>query len=204
MPAYSYSTIKLPAHGLYKERGSKFLAFAFPVTTEADIKQHLDALRKEYHDARHHCFAFMLGADKKHFRAFDDGEPNHSAGDPILGQIRSRNLTNILVVVVRYFGGIKLGVGGLITAYKAAAEDALNNATFIECDVKESLTITYSYASTPDVMRMVKEYDLTIINQKFETTCDLQFEVALRDYDALLDKIKLLQITGVDMAISGV
>ncbi len=142
MPAFSYRTIQKSATGSYKEKGSKFLAFAFPVTSESEIKENLAALRKEYFDARHHCFAWMLGAEKKLFRSSDDGEPNHSAGDPILGQIRSTNLTDVLIVVVRYFGGVKLGVGGLISAYKAAAEDALKNAIIIEEEVTEKFSIT--------------------------------------------------------------
>jgi uncharacterized YigZ family protein len=127
---FSFRTLRAPAEGIYKEKGSKFLAFAYPVETETDTKVILDALRKQYFDARHHCFAYILGADKPRFRAFDDGEPNHSAGDPILGQIRSRELTNVLVVVIRYFGGVKLGMGGLMAAYKAAAENALDNGVF--------------------------------------------------------------------------
>src|SRR5690242_5641679 len=126
MSVFSYQTIEKSSDSIYKEKGSRFLAFARPVSSESDVKKVLESLRKEYFDARHHCFAWILGPEKKLFRAFDDGEPNHSAGDPILGQIRSRNLTNVLVVVVRYFGGTKLGVGGLISAYKTAASDALD------------------------------------------------------------------------------
>src|SRR5688500_17706527 len=132
MASFSYRTIAKPAEGHYREKGSRFLAFAYPVTTESDIKAHISRLEQKYFDARHHCFAWMLGAEKQSFRAFDDSEPNHSAGNPILGQIRSKDLTNVLVVVVRYFGGVKLGVGGLVTAYRTAAEDALNHADIIE------------------------------------------------------------------------
>lgn len=120
---FSYRTIAGPAEGLYREKGSRFLAFAFPVKKEADIKDQLAMLEKKYFDARHHCFAWILGTDRKSSGACDDGEPNHSAGDPILGKIRSRNLINVLVVVVRYFGGIRLGVGGLAAGYKSAAEE---------------------------------------------------------------------------------
>src|SRR5689334_3258152 len=119
---FSFLTIESVSEGIFKEKGSKFLAFAYPVSSESDIKLRLEELRKKYFDATHHCYAWMLGSDKKHFRAADDGEPNHSAGAPILGQIKSKNLTNVLVVVVRYFGGTKLGVGGLTQAYKAGAE----------------------------------------------------------------------------------
>ena len=123
MPAFSYHTIASGAEGSYKEKGSKFLAFAYPVASEAEVKEKIEALKAKYFDARHHCYAWILGAEKKLYRANDDGEPNHSAGDPILGQLRAMNLTNVLIVVVRYFGGVKLGVGGLVTAYRSAAED---------------------------------------------------------------------------------
>jgi uncharacterized YigZ family protein len=162
MTAFSYRTIQSPAEGIYKEKGSKFFAFVYPIESGQDIKEKIELLKKKYFDARHCCFAYVLGPEKKKYRAFDDGEPNHSAGDPILGQIRSKDLTNILVVVVRYFGGTKLGVGGLIKAYKTAAEDALNNAVIIEKDIKKSILLEYDYSSTTEVMRLVKEFELTI------------------------------------------
>ncbi len=201
MPAFSYRTIQKPTRGTYKEKGSKFLAFTFSVSTEADIKDNLDAIRKEYFDARHHCFAWMLGAEKKYFRASDDGEPNHSAGEPILGQIRSNDLTNVLIIVVRYFGGVKLGVGGLIGAYKAAAEDALKNAIIIEEEVKEKISITYDYKCTPEIMRLVKDFDLTIIEQSFKETCSMTFNISLKNKETLLKKITLLQVTGTNVTI---
>jgi uncharacterized YigZ family protein len=199
MPVFSYQTIQSPSEGIYKEKGSKFLAFAYPVTSEEEIKNRIESLKKEYYDARHHCFAWMLGAEKNQYRAFDDSEPNHSAGDPILGQIKSKNLTNVLVVVVRYFGGVKLGVGGLITAYKAAAEDALNKTSLIEREVTEVLQLSYSYSSTPEAMRLVKEFELNILSQDFNEDCQLKIEVKLRDKPGLLEKIKLLQATGHDI-----
>ncbi len=202
MPAFSYRTIQQPARGSYKEKGSKFIAFAFPVINEGDVKEKLEAIRKEYFDARHHCFAWTLGAAKKHFRSFDDGEPNHSAGDPILGQIRSNNLTNVLIVVVRYFGGVKLGVGGLISAYKAAAEDALKNAMIIEEEVKEKISIHYSYASTPEVMRLVKDFELSIVAQSFNEACTITFDVSLKNKANLLEKIVLLQVTGTSLTLN--
>jgi uncharacterized YigZ family protein len=198
---FSFRTISGPAGGIYKEKGSKFLAFAYPVQTEADIKQHLDALRKTYFDARHHCYAWMLGPEKKLFRAADDGEPNHSAGDPILGQIRSRDITDVLVVVVRYFGGIKLGVGGLITAYRAAAEDALQQAVVIEKEVYTPVTLRYDYAATPEVMRLVKEYDLHITAQNFDERCRLDADVRLREAHALRQRIALLAALGTDVSL---
>ena len=193
---YSYRTIARASEGEYKEKGSRFLAFAYPVSSEAEIKDCITVLRKRYFDARHHCFAWMLGADHKDFRASDDGEPNHSAGDPILGQIRSKRLTNVLVVVVRYFGGVKLGVGGLITAYRSAAEEALNKAEVVEREVMESMRIIYDYAATPEVMTLAKEFDLRILSQMFETECELKVSYNLSDKERLLEKLALLIATG--------
>lgn len=196
MVVNSYRTIQRPGQGIYKEKGSKFLAFAYPVHSETDVKEHLELLRKEYFDARHHCFAWMLGADKRQFRAFDDGEPNHSAGDPILGQIRSNGLTNILVVVVRYFGGVKLGVGGLISAYRAAAEDALKNVSIVEVEVTEEVEILFLYDVTSDVMRIIKELSLKISNQHFDSSCSVKVTVPLRQKEKLLANLKVLVSMG--------
>jgi uncharacterized YigZ family protein len=196
MPAFSYLTIQAAAQGVYKEKGSKFFSFAYPVSSETEIKERINELKKEYFDARHHCFAWMLDADKSRFRAFDDGEPNHSAGDPILGQIRSKGITNVLVVVVRYFGGTKLGVGGLIAAYKAAAEDVLNNAIIIEQQVTYTLTLRYDYADTPVIMRMIKEFDLIIVQQDFKNACIMIVSLRMGDKELLMERIKLLQATG--------
>lgn len=197
----SFRTIQQPSEGNYKEKGSKFLGFAYPVGSEEEVKQKIAELKKEYFDARHHCYAYMLGADKMKFRAFDDGEPNHSAGDPILGQIRSRNLTNVLVVVVRYFGGVKLGVGGLISAYKIAAENTLNNSTVIEKEVFKKYFIFYPYVSTPDVMKLIKEYELEITNQSFEDECKMDVTVPLRLNNAFEERVLLLNATGVTISI---
>jgi uncharacterized YigZ family protein len=202
MPAYSFFTIKSIGQGIYKEKGSKFLGFAYPVLSENEIREKIASLKSEYFDARHHCFAWMLGSEKNQFRAFDDGEPNHSAGDPILGQIRSRNLTNVLVVVVRYFGGTKLGVGGLIAAYKAAAEDALRNSMIIEREVIVRITLSYDYSVTADVMRMVKEFDMTIVAQEFKQQCDLIADVPLRNKEKFEDKVKLLSDLGLPVTSS--
>jgi uncharacterized YigZ family protein len=197
MSPFSYRTINKSAEGLFKDKGSKFMAFAFPVISEAEIREQLSGLKKQYFDARHHCFAWILGAEKNTFRAFDDGEPNHSAGDPILGQIRSKDLTNVLVVVVRYFGGVKLGVGGLITAYKKAAEDALQHAEIIEKQVTGMIEIDYEYASTAEVMRAVNEFDLVIQSQKFETGCFLLAQYALRDKEKLFERMRVMKVMGV-------
>ncbi len=196
MPVFSFLTIESATEGSYKEKGSKFLAFACPVNSEEEVKGRIDALKKEYYDARHHCFAFVLGTDKAKYRAFDDGEPNHSAGDPILGQIRSKNLTNVLIVVVRYFGGTKLGVGGLISAYKIAAEEALNKAVIIEREVMQKIELHYNYTATPEVMRLIKEFDITILDQQFNESGELKGEVRLKEEARLLEKIELLKALG--------
>ena len=193
---FSFFTVQSRTEGLYKEKGSKFLSFAIPVLSEAEIKGHLKALRKEYFDARHHCYAYRLGADLAKTRAADDGEPNHSAGDPILGQIRSRNLTDIIIVVVRYFGGVKLGVGGLTQAYKAAAEDALRKAVIIEKDVVEQFDLVYDYVATPEVMKLIKEFEASISAQNFTDNCKLSLIVKRKFRDLWLEKIKLLNAMG--------
>lgn len=173
----TYRTIAQPTESIYKEKGSKFLAFAYPVYSEEEIKEHLTELRKKYFDARHHCYAYVLGADKSRYRANDDGEPNHSAGDPILGQIRSAELSNVLVVVVRYFGGTKLGVSGLINAYKTSTADALAEATIIEKHETAFLKIHFAYPQMNDVMSLVKEYNLDVRKQEFELDCKLTIEI---------------------------
>jgi uncharacterized YigZ family protein len=199
MPTFSYITITSRAEGGYKEKGSKFLAFAYPVSSEAEIKEKIEALKTQYFDARHHCYAWILGPEKKHFRANDDGEPNHSAGDPILGQLRAMKLTNVLVVVVRYFGGVKLGVGGLITAYRSAAEDALRNATIVEREVCEKILISYPYSSTTEAMRLVKDFELTIIWQDFTEGCSMDAEIPIRNKEKFTEKITLMKAMGVSI-----
>lgn len=199
MPAFSYHTIASGAEGSYREKGSKFLAFAYPVASEAEVKEKIEALKARYFDARHHCYAWILGADKKQYRANDDGEPNHSAGDPILGQLRAMNVTNVLIVVVRYFGGVKLGVGGLVAAYRSAAEESLRNATIIEREVFERVTVRYPYTATADIMRLVKEFDLRIIAQEFEESCTLEAELALRNKVGFNEKVNLLKMLGVQI-----
>jgi uncharacterized YigZ family protein len=201
MAVFSYRTLQEPGEGLYKEKGSKFLAFAYPVVSESDIKERLDFLRKKYFDARHHCYAWMLGPEKKVYRANDDGEPNHSAGDPILGQIRSRDLTNVLIVVVRYFGGTKLGVGGLISAYKLAAEEALRNAPVAEREVKTGFVLYYEYSVTPDVMKLVRDFELEILQQDFQENCILKVQLRLRMKDSFLEKVTLMDALGSHVTI---
>ncbi len=178
----TYKTIEKAAEGIYKEKGSKFLAFAYPVFSESEASEKLDSLKKEFHDARHHCFAYRLGADMKKYRVNDDGEPSNSAGPPILRQIKSKHLTNIIIIVVRYFGGTLLGVGGLINAYKTAAADALNNASLITKTVNKKIIIHFEYPDMNDVMTLVKEENLKQIEQAFELHCKLEVEVRKSDY----------------------
>lgn len=201
MAIFSFRTIRAKTEGFYKEKGSKFISFAIPVESEKDIRAYLDSLKKEYFDARHHCYAWMLDPDKKKFRAADDGEPAHSAGDPILGQIRSKDITNVLVVVVRYFGGIKLGVGGLITAYKAAAAHALDKAEIIEKEIYQKIRISYDYNATPEVMKLIKDYHLSIVEQLFEAQCMITVECRLIDEPRVREKIQLLAATGTSIEL---
>ena len=189
----TYFTIAEPAEAVIKEKGSKFLAKAFSVDSEEQIKAVLANLRKEYYDANHHCYAYILGPEGNQFRANDDGEPNHSAGDPILGQIRSKKLTNTLVVVIRYFGGTKLGVGGLIQAYKLAAAEALDNVQVVEKVATEVCAIHFTYEKMNDVMRLVKELGLKVIDQQFDLDCELRVEVRRKLTATFHERIKKLQ-----------
>lgn len=197
----SFYTINTPAHAEYKEKGSRFLAFAMPVSSEDEVKACLADLKKKYFDARHHCYAYRLGADKTKFRAYDDGEPNHSAGDPILGQLKSKDLTNVLVVVVRYFGGTKLGVGGLITAYKTSAEAALDQAEVIEQFVTQRLLLSYAYETTPQVMKLVKDFELKIMDQQFNDSCRMEADVLVSVLDQLQERLRLMNATGTEITI---
>lgn len=189
----TYRTILRPSESLYKEKGSKFIGLAYPVKTEEEIKELLDELRKQYYDARHHCYAYILGPNADKYRANDDGEPSHSAGDPILGQIKSSNLTNTLIVVIRYFGGTKLGVSGLINAYKIAAAEAIEANEIVEEVVKEKLCIQYGYESTNEVMRLIKEFEPDILEQEFTADCRMQLAVRKSLYEKLVEKINQLE-----------
>jgi uncharacterized YigZ family protein len=175
----SYLTLAGKSSGIYKDRGSKFLYFAFPVENEEEIKAELAALRKIYFDATHHCYAWILGPQGAQFRANDDGEPNHSAGDPILGQIRSHQLTQVLIVVVRYFGGTKLGVSGLINAYKTSASLAIEESEIVKKWVLGRITIQFPYASMNEVMKLIKSEQLTIVNQELGLDCVLTLEMRM-------------------------
>ncbi|WP_291857485.1 YigZ family protein [Marinilabilia sp.] len=196
----SYQTIKYPVEGLFKEKGSKFIAFAWPVQTEDEINEYVESLKKKFHDARHHCYAWELGVDGMTFRMNDDGEPSGTAGKPILGQIHSHELTNVLVVVVRYFGGIKLGTGGLVQAYKAATADALDNAEMVEYTIDKSFTIRFAYDMMNPVMRVVDEEGLTMSEQVFEADCRLTLSVRESKYHDLVSRFR--QTYGIEMVNS--
>lgn len=190
-----YKTILSSSEGLYKEKGSCFIAFAYPVSSEEQIRDIISGLKEKYYDARHHCYAWRLGADKKQFRANDDGEPSSTAGKPILGQILSNDLTNILIVVVRYFGGIKLGVSGLINAYREAATDALANASVIEKTVDEKLRIRFSYLVLNDVMKIIKEESPEVLERRFELECEMLISIRKKNMSLLharLEKVDSL------------
>jgi uncharacterized YigZ family protein len=184
-----YKTIRIPSEGLYKEKGSKFISFAFPVTSEEVIKAQISDLQKRYHDARHHCFAWRLGADLQRFRVNDDGEPSGSAGKPILGQIQSRELTDVLVVVIRYFGGTLLGVGGLINAYRSATSDAFDKAEVIEMKVYNRVKLEFGYAQMNDVMKVIKEFNLEFEDRQFDLECFLTLKVWKREKAQVVHKL---------------
>lgn len=175
----SYKTLAKMVTGIYKEKGSKFLAYAHPIMCKDDVKPIVDAYKKEFYDARHHCYAWRLGMDDSHFRANDDGEPSGTAGRPILGQLLSAELRNVLVVVVRYFGGIKLGTPGLINAYKTATADAINNAEqeglIITKQVEDIFEVTFAYEVMNNVMRIMKEENTQILSQDFNNMCTIRF-----------------------------
>lgn len=193
----TYRTINAKSQGYFKDKGSKFIAFALPVTSEEEVKNRLEELRKEYHDARHHCYAYRIGFDGEEYRFNDDGEPSGTAGRPIFGQIRSNELTNILIVVVRYFGGTKLGKSGLIAAYKVSAADALDNSEKVTKVVQDFYEIKYDYAAMNDVMKIIKEENLQQHSQRFELTCQIVFSVRKKRVKKVVNdfsKIKNLEL----------
>ena len=188
----TYRTIRDLSEGYYTEKRSRFLSFALPVRTPDEVKTQLDIYRKKYYDARHVCWAYMLGPDRTTFRANDDGEPSSTAGKPILGQINSNNLTDILIIVVRYFGGIELGTSGLIVAYRTAAAEAIAAARIEERTVDETITITFEYPHLNSVMRIVKEDKPDVLAQSFELTCEMTLRIRQSRMDAL--KSRLLKV----------
>lgn len=197
----TYKTIAVASEEvLFKEKNSKFFGYAFPITTEEEIKEILERLRKEHFSARHWCYAYQIGTEKIQYRANDDGEPNNSAGMPIYGQIQSFEVTNVLVVVVRYFGGVKLGVGGLISAYKIAAQMALENSEIVERTINKHFIISFGYANMNKVMRIIKEKNLQIVSQKMEMDCEIEIATRKKNVQNILDtfenlyEIKLTEI----------
>ena len=193
----TYYSILTESTGTYKEKGSKFLSFAFPVETEEGINRKIEELKKKYHDARHHCYAYILGKNQVKFRANDDGEPKHSAGDPILNQIRSFNLSDTLVVVVRYFGGTKLGIPGLINAYKASARDALNNNKIITKTLTKKVMIRFQYDDMNRVQHILHGSGINVIHQQFTEYCEMTLSIresTAESYVHKLMEIKSLRI----------
>lgn len=187
---YTYRTIAKESEGLYKEKGSRFIALAYPVRTEEEVKQHVAEVKKKYYDARHHCYAYILGPNKDAYRQNDDGEPSGTAGRPIHGQLLSNDLTDTLIIVIRYFGGIKLGVSGLINAYKTAAKDALDNNTIVERFVEEDYEIHFPPLGMNKVMQLLKRDTVKITDQQYDTDCIIRFTVQKRDADNLLEALR--------------
>lgn len=194
----TYKTIINHSEGLYKDKGSKFIAHAFPLKEEKEINEYLDEIRKKYYDARHHCYAWTLGFNAEHHKVNDDGEPSGTAGKPIHGQIRSFDLRNVLIVVVRYFGGTKLGVRGLINAYKGSALDAINNNTIIKKTIRKHYRLYFPYAAMNDVMQTLKEYDLPQSAHQFDLDCKLDFSVRQKIADEVVLKFEKIRDTQVD------
>ncbi len=189
----TYRTITKPsAEVLFKEKNSKFFGYAFPVSSEEEAKIHLEKLRKQHHQARHWCYAWQTGKDEsnKQFRANDDGEPSNSAGMPIFGQIQSFDVTDILIVIIRYFGGVKLGVGGLIQAYKTAAQMALENSRIVERTVNRNFIIHFDYPQMNIVMRIIKEHDLNVVKQDLGLDCKIYVSVRKKEAAAILEKFE--------------
>lgn len=193
----TYQTLAVKSNGIYKEKGSKFISFAYPVNNIETIKTILEELKKEFYDSRHICYAYRLGYEGEDYRMNDDGEPSGTAGKPIYGQILSHEITNVLITVIRYFGGTKLGVSGLIQAYKASALDALNNNTIQEKIIYETLTINFDYPTMNDIMQLVKNQNLMVLYQDFRITCSMQIAVRKNDFEMILSQLQ--NIDGVNV-----
>lgn len=194
----TYKTLTTRTEGLYKEKGSKFIGIAQACYSEEEAKNLLDTWRKENHQASHLCYAYRFGVDQKQFRSNDDGEPNNSAGPPILGQINAFDLTNILVGVVRYYGGTKLGVGGLINAYRTAAKEALLNGEIVEIEVYKWVRVSFKYSDMPHVMNVLKKNDLKMIENKFELSCELVTNLPLSLSDSIEAELEGLETVTVE------
>ncbi|MFA5816881.1 MAG: YigZ family protein [Bacteroidales bacterium] len=190
----TFKTILEPSEGIFKDKGSRFIAKAYPVESVEEVKEILASLRKEHHDARHHCYAWRLGPGDASYRVNDDGEPANSAGKPILGQIQSHDLTNILIVVIRYFGGILLGVGGLINAYRSAAKESLEHAVIIDKTFNCQISIIFQYAAMNDVMRLIKDFKADIIKQEFGIDCKMQVQIRTGASDGLISQLRRIDL----------
>ncbi|MBR2428694.1 MAG: YigZ family protein [Alistipes sp.] len=199
MASDSYKTIAKAQETTYRQLSSKFLVYAYPVETEAEIKEHLDALRKRWFDATHHCYAWRLGAHGEHYRANDDGEPSSTAGKPILGQLLSQEITNCLVVVVRYFGGTKLGVPGLIAAYKESTAQVLAECEIVERTVDVTVDVSFSYIAMNDVMRIVKDMQPRIVEQLFDNLCTMRLSIRESDSQQLVQRLEKVEGATVDV-----
>ena len=189
----TYLTVENPAEGSYKDKGSRFLAFIYPVQSENEVKDILTSLKTKYHDARHHCYAYALGLHRDTFRAVDDGEPSSTAGKPILGQIIANNLTNVLIVVVRYFGGIKLGVPGLIQAYRQASADAIAHAAIVERTEDVTLHVQFPYIAINDVMKILKDMTPNILSRQFEIECQITLSIRRNQYTTLCQRLSQIE-----------
>ena len=189
----TYLTIEKPSEAIFRDRGSKFLAFAYPINSEADVKAILTVLKTEHPKANHHCWAMRQGIDRSVFRINDDNEPSGTAGRPILNTLLSRNITNILVVVVRYFGGTLLGVPGLINAYKTATEEALNAAVIIEKTLDDTYIISFDYQQMNDIMKIIKEDNLTILEQQFDNNCMVKIAIRKMQVNRSINKLEKVE-----------
>lgn len=194
----TYKTISAPSEEiLFKDRNSKFFGYAYPVVDEEEIKEHLEVLRKQHHSARHWCYAWQLGKEETRYRVNDDGEPSNSAGMPIYGQIQSFDVTNVLIVVVRYFGGVKLGVGGLINAYRTAAQMALEASPIVEHTIDIQYEIAFDYPEMNKVMRIIKENNLEVVNQKLELDCRIYISVRKNEAERIYEKFEAVYKVGI-------
>lgn len=188
---FEYTTITQRAEGVYKEKGSKFVGIAIPVSQETEAIEHVGSIKKEHYNARHHCYAYRVGTDGNAYRTNDDGEPSGTAGRPIYGQILSHGLTGLVIVVVRYYGGIKLGTSGLIKAYKSAAADALANAQFITRKIEKEYRISFNYTRMNQIMRIIKEENLRVVNQEFDEVCVVNLLLWKKNEQSVLKKFEM-------------
>lgn len=192
-----YKTIKTTAQGLYKEKMSKFISYVVPVKTAQEAKDVIKQYQNEYHDARHVCWAYMIGTNRDEFLSNDNGEPSGTAGKPILGQINSFELTNVVIIVIRYFGGIKLGTSGLIVAYREAAADAIRNGEIIECHEQSTISFTFPYLAMNDVMKLIKSEDVVVLSQEFDNVCSMTIQLRADFVQRIAQKIANLDGTSV-------